>query len=406
MTDRLYYNDSAQREFDAIITRSEPRGERQAIWLDRTLFYPTTGGQPFDTGTIRLQPDSHGTDASRVVDVFEEAGDIVHLVEGADIPLSGGRVTARIDWTRRFDHMQQHTGQHVLSAAFVKRWGVKTVSFHLGSEASTIDLERETTPQQIAAAEDDANAVVWEDRAVAIRYASADDAASLPLRKESTRSGTLRLIDIDGWDLSACGGTHVTSTGAVGLIAVAGWERFKGGQRIEFVCGGRALARLRQLRDITASTVRLLSTVPADIPAVVERLQTEQREQKRMLAVQQTALAGYQADELAASAEPRPWGGMVIRTVDGDAAALKALASAIVSRPALFVVLVSSSAPALVVAARSSNVPVSCADLIRSLTARFGGKGGGKPDLAQAGGIAAESAAIVAAARDLVTADL
>jgi alanyl-tRNA synthetase len=393
MTDRLYYADSYCREFDAVVVRTEPRGARHAVWLDRTLFYPTTGGQPFDTGTLG---------PARVVDVFEEADGIVHLAEGTEMPAAGDRVTGRIDWTRRFDHMQQHSGQHVLSAAFVHRCGAKTVSFHLGSDVSTIDLERETTPAEISAAESEANAVVWDDRPVSIRYASAADAAALPLRKESARSGTLRLIEIDRCDLSACGGTHVRSTGAIGLIAITGWERFKGGQRIEFVCGGRALARMRSLRDITASAVRVLSTIPADIPAAVERLQSEQREQKRLIAQQQSALARYQAEELVAGAESCEWGSAVVRTIAGDAAALNALASAIVSRPGLLAVLVSSSSPALVVAARSAGLTISCADLVRALAARFGGRGGGKPDLAQAGGMAADPAQIAAAARDLV----
>jgi len=395
MTERLYYADSYAHEFDAAVVRAEPRDKRHALWLDRTLFYPTTGGQPFDTGTL-------GT--VRVIDVFEEADDIVHLVEGAAVPASGDRVTGRIDWTRRFDHMQQHTGQHVLSAAFIHRCGVKTVSFHLGSDVSTIDLERETRPEEMTAAEDEANAVVWEDRQVSIRYASAENAAALPLRKESGRSGTLRLIEVDRCDLSACGGTHVRSTGAIGLIAVIGWERFKGGQRIEFVCGGRALKRMRNLRDVTASAVRLLSTVPADIPAAVERLQSEQREQQRILALQQSTLARYQADELVAGAESHPWGTVVIRPIEGDATLLNRLASAIVNRPGFLVVLVSSSAPALLVAARSSNASIACDELVRKLTARFGGRGGGRPDLAQAGGIAADPTEIAAAARDLVSA--
>jgi len=395
MTERLYYADCYAHEFEAAVVRTEARDGRHALWLDRTLFYPTTGGQPFDTGSLG---------AGRVVDVFEDAGDIVHLVEGAEVPATGDRVTGRIDWTRRFDHMQQHTGQHVLSAAFIHRCQAKTISFHLGSDVSTIDLERETTPEEMVAAEDDANAVVWDDRLVSIRYASAENAAALPLRKESARSGTLRLIEVDRCDLSACGGTHVRSTGAIGLIAILGWERFKGGQRIEFVCGGRALTRMRSLRDITASAVRLLSTMPADIPAAVERLQSEQREQKRILALQQSTLARYQADELLACAEPRQWGGVVIRTIAGDAHVLKTLASALVSRPGLLVVLVSSAAPALVVAARSANVSISCAELVRALTARFGGRGGGKPDLAQAGGMAADPTEIAAAARDFLAA--
>src|SRR5262245_47935151 len=187
MTERLYYDDPYQREFDATVVSVEPyqsgdaSSAHHAVRLDRTAFYPTTGGQPFDTGTL-------GT--ARVVDVFDdEGGDVVHVVDGTP-PRSGATVHGVVDWPRRFDHMQQHTGQHVLSAAFVRLFGVKTVSFHLGADVSTIDLAREVTGKEMAAAEDEANRIVWEDRPVAIRYATAEEAAALPLRKESVRTGT------------------------------------------------------------------------------------------------------------------------------------------------------------------------------------------------------------------------
>ena len=210
MTERLYYNDPSSREFDATVVRAERSGDRLAIWLDRSAFYPTTGGQPFDTGRLG---------ALRVVDVAEdEDGDVMHLAEGIDPPAAGAAVHGVVDWPRRLDHMQQHSGQHVLSAALVRVCKAKTVSFHLGSEVSTIDLERVVTPQELAAAEDAANQVVWDDRPVSISYRDAEAAADLPLRKPSLRSGTLRLIDIENWDLSACGGTHVARTGEIGRI--------------------------------------------------------------------------------------------------------------------------------------------------------------------------------------------
>ena len=173
----------------------------------------------------------------------------------------------RIDWPRRFEHMQQHTGQHVLSAAFDRLLQVRTVSFHLGSASSTIDLAREVTAGEIARAELEANRVVWEDRPVTIRFADAEEAARLSLRKESKREGVLRLIDVEDFDVSACGGTHVARTGAIGIIAVAGSEKFKGGTRLEFLCGGRALAGFHALGDSVAASVRLLSVLPAELPA-------------------------------------------------------------------------------------------------------------------------------------------
>ena len=200
MTERIYYNDPYARTFDARVVDVRNLNGRTAVTLDRTAFYPTSGGQPFDIGTLNN---------ARVLEVLEDDdGEMLHVIEGtlsADEAVSG-----TIDWERRFDHMQQHTGQHVLSAAFDRLFKVRTESFHLGTESATIDLAREVNPVEIARAEKDANTVVWEDRPVAIRYADAVEAARLPLRKESAREGTLRLIDVEGYDISACGGTHVS----------------------------------------------------------------------------------------------------------------------------------------------------------------------------------------------------
>jgi alanyl-tRNA synthetase len=384
MTKRLYYDDPQLREFDATIVRVEPHAAagssaaHLAVRLDRTSFYPTTGGQPFDTGTL-------GT--SRVVDVIDdESGDVVHVVDGP-VPSVGEPVRGVVDWPRRFDHMQQHTGQHVLSAALVRLCGVKTVSFHLGTDVSTIDLAREVTPQEIAAAEDEANRIVWEDRPVTIRYATAEEAAALPLRKESARTGTLRLIDVEGFDLSACGGTHVSRTGAIGLIAVTAWERFKGGHRLEFVCGRRVLVGFRTLRDVTAAAVRALSVLPADVASGIERLQAELKEQKRALSDAHAALARYEARELAGAAEQHSWGRLVLHAVDGDAVRLKSLATAITTNSGFLAVLLSKSSPSLIVAARAADVTMACNDIVGALAKRFGGRGGGKPDLAQGGGL-------------------
>jgi len=272
VTERLYYTDPYASEFDAEVVRVEDHDGRPAAVLDRTAFYPTSGGQPFDTGTLG---------AARVVDVVDgDDGDVRHVVEGT---VAAGKVRARIDWARRFDHMQQHTGQHVLSAAFDKLAQARTESFHLGSAASTIDLGCEVSPPAIERAEDEANRIVWEDRPVHIRFADAEQAAALPLRKESGRTGTLRLIDVEGFDLSACGGTHVARTGAIGVIAVTGWEKFRSGTRVEFVCGGRALRSHRALRDVVSGSVRALSVLPGDLPSAIERLQGELKDARRTI---------------------------------------------------------------------------------------------------------------------------
>jgi alanyl-tRNA synthetase len=298
--------------------------------------------------------------------------------------------------------MQQHSGQHVLSAAFDRLSAARTISFHLGTSVSTIDLARELSHEEIAAAETEANRVVWEDRPVTIRFVSADQAAALPLRKETAREGTLRLIDIEGFDLSACGGTHVARTGAIGVVAIGSVERFKGGQRVEFFCGRRALGRFQSMRDALGGAVRLLSVLPEELPGSIERLQNEARDRQRALTALQQDLAGYRASELAASAEPTAAGQMVLRSADTDANGLKALASAIVSSPGFVVVLVATTRPALVVVARSKDGSVAANQLVAALTAKFGGRGGGKPDLAQAGGLDGGPEEILAAARALL----
>jgi alanyl-tRNA synthetase len=408
MTDRLYYTDPYLKAFDATIDRVDERDGRVVVRLDRTAFYPTSGGQPFDTGSLG---------AARVVEVVDEDdGTVSHVVEHREGLQAGAAVHGAVDWTRRFDHMQQHTGQHVLSAAFDRLFGVRTVSFHLGAAASTIDLARELSAAEIAAAEDEANRIVWEDRAVAIRFASAAEAAAMPLRKEASRGGTLRLIDIDAFDLSACGGTHVARTGAIGVIAVTGWERFKGGQRLTFLCGGRALATYRTLRDAVTAAVQRLSVLPAELPATIDRLQAEAKEQKRSMSALQAKLSGYRADELASVAEAitlKPgWASaagetalLVARVVDADATALKGLATAIAARPRHVAVLASSSTPMLAVVARSADlIGLSAQKLLSALQGIFGGRGGGKADLAQGGGLIGPAEAVVKAARDEISA--
>jgi alanyl-tRNA synthetase len=390
MTDRLYYDDPYAREFDATVLRTEPRAGGTAVWLDRTAFYPTSGGQLFDVGTLG---------GRRVTDV-EDDGDVVHLVEGDTPPAVGASVRGSIDWPRRFDHMQQHTGQHVLSAVIARAFGARTVSVHLGADASTIDLDRELTADHLARAERDANAVVWDDMPVGIRYATDEEAKRMPLRRESGRSGTLRLIEIGGLDLSACGGTHVARTGSIGQIAIAGWERFKGGQRVEFLCGGRALARFQRLRETTAAAVRLLSVLPGELPSGIERLQGEVKDQKRAIAVLQTELARYEAAALVAVAEPFDGGRAVLKVVDGDAVRLRMLAAAIVAQALdVVVALVSNGSPCLAIVARGSDLPIPCDRVVAELVGRFGGRGGGRADLAQCGGLQVPGDAVLAEVR-------
>jgi alanyl-tRNA synthetase len=391
MTNRLYYTEPYRAEFDATIVAVDVVDGRTHVTLDHTAFYPTSGGQPFDTGSLG------GAAVSEVID--REDGTIAHVVSGA--PKVGDVVRGAIDWARRFDHMQQHTGQHVLSAAFDRLFGVRTESFHMGTASATIDLAREVTAAEIAKAEDEANRIVWEDRPVAIRFATAEEAAGMPLRKESIRTGPLRLIDVEDFDLSACGGTHVARTGGIGVIAIGGWEKFRGGSRVEFLCGGRALTRCRAWRDSLAATQKFLSVAPDEMAAAVERMQADAKAQQRTLRGFQEKLATHEAHALLQKAGEQA---LIVEALDGwDAQGLKAIAvAAAAEKPGAVVVLFTTTMPALAVIARGSAATADAGALLKSLVTQFGGKGGGKPDLAQGGGLAGASGQLVAATRALL----
>ncbi|PYR82006.1 MAG: phosphoesterase [Acidobacteria bacterium] len=393
MTSRIYYTDPYCRRFDAVVTKAFAHEGRPAVLLDRTAFYPTSGGQPFDVGRL-------GT--IDVIDAIEVDDDVAHVLSA---PLtSGAAVSGEIDWARRFDHMQQHTGQHVLSAAFDRLFDNRTVSFHMGAELSTIDLAKEMTWEQMARAEDEANRIICENREVAIRFVSPEEASTLPLRKEPARGGVLRLIDVKDFDLSACGGTHVARTGAIGAILVPAVEKFKGGVRVTFVCGGRALRVFRTLRESVAGSVRALSVLPHELPGAIERMQAEAKDLRRAIKKFQESLASQEGIRLAGEAGTA--GGVVVEALDGwDANGLKTIASAITARTSAVVALFSISSPIAVVIARSADRALDASAVLRALTARFGGRGGGRGELAQGGGLAGSLAEICDAARELLTSD-
>ncbi len=389
MPERLYYSDPSCLEFDATVTTASRLDGRPAVALDTSAFYPTSGGQPFDTGSLG---------EARVLDVVESDDGVVWHVIDREIA-AGSRVHGSIDRDRRFDHMQQHTGQHLLSAAFDRLHGARTVGFHLGAAVSTVDLSLDLPAEAIAAAEAEANRVVWEDRPVAIRFASAEEAATLPLRKEPDRAGVLRLIDVEGYDLSACGGTHVARTGAIGLVAVLSAERLRGGTRLEFVCGGRALRALRLYRVAVAGCIRSVSVAPAELPAAIERLQAESKDQRKLTRDLQDRLAVFEARELAASAEEVGGARQVVRALDGKSQnELKTMAQAICESPGVRVALFSTAAPYVAVVARSKDGKADCAAVVKALVAAFGGRGGGRPEMAQCGGLAGDLPQVLAAA--------
>jgi alanyl-tRNA synthetase len=389
MTTRLYYTDSMLTRFAAQVVSCKPDADRFQLVLDQTAFYPSSGGQPFDTGRLNQ---------AVVTDVREDdEGRVVHVV---DRPLGVGEaVQGAIDWPRRFDHMQQHTGQHILSAAFDHTCGARTTSFHLGAESSTVDLAREVTPAEIAAAELDANRVVWENRPVAVSFVTEEEAAALPLRKDPVRTGKLRLVHVTDFDLSACGGTHVPATGMIGVIAVTGWERFKGASRIAFACGGRALASHASLRDVVTVASRAASVAAQDLPAAIERLQAEIKDAGRLAKRLQEELAGFRAADLRTRAETiGPYRGVLMARPGEQTPDMKQLASTVVETPGFLVLFIGDGRPAPVVLARSADVPIDAGAWVKQAAAEIGGRGGGRPESAQ-GGLDADPARIIAYAR-------
>ncbi|NQW02481.1 MAG: alanyl-tRNA editing protein [Acidobacteria bacterium] len=379
-TDRLYYTDALRTTFDAIVVSAVVVDGQPHVTLDATAFYPSSGGQPFDTGTLG---------GRQVVDVRDGAdGLVAHVLDG---PLDVGQaVSGVIDWPRRFDHMQQHTGQHILSAAFEHTCGARTESVHLGTTSCTIDLAREVSAREIAAAEDRAAAVVFEDRPVRVRFVSEQEAATLPLRKDPSRAGTIRLVEVDDFDLSACGGTHVPSTGRVGMIAVTGWERFKGGSRVAFACGHRALAEHGRLRDLVTELVRQMTVAPADLGSTVERLQSEARRHVKTIRLLREEAAGHEAVALVAAAERVGTFRRVITSRPGwEMGALKTLASAIVAHSGCVAVIaghdtpVSEGTPVSLVVARSADVSFDSGAWVKRVTTELGGRGGGRSESAQ-----------------------
>lgn len=394
MSERLYYDDSRLCTFDAVVTSCVAVDGRHEVQLDRTAFYPTSGGQPFDTGHI-------GEHA--VIDVVDRDDTIVHVVSGS-IP-AGTRVQATIDWERRRDHMEQHTGQHVLSAAIEAACGVATVGFHMGADACTIDLARELAVEEIAAAEREANRVIRDDRSVIVRVVAAGDVPSLRLRRPASRAGALRIVEVADFDVSACGGTHVSRTGEIGVVMALAWERVRGGTRLTFVCGGRALTALQRLRETTMGTARLLGVGPGDIALHVGRLQQAGRDADRRLREARDELVALRVPAWRGAAETIGGHRVVLRAeAGGDAGELKQLAQALTAEAGFVVVLVGSGEPCPVVVARSVDVAFDAAAFMKAAASAIGGRGGGRADLAQ-GGLAATGDAVLAFARQALADD-
>ena len=380
-TERLYYRDSHLIEFDArVVDVTERVSGWTAVVLNRTAFYPTGGGQPSDTGTLN---------GSRVVECIDDGQIVLHVVQGAT-PAVGSEVSGRIDWARRLDHIQQHTGQHILSQALVTLFRAPTKSFRVLDDACEIDVDLSNpTNEVIERAVELANNVIWEDRQITIRNVTSEEASSLPLRKDPAREGELRLIEIEGFDLTPCGGTHAYRTGEVGMIAVRSWERAKGLTRIEFVAGTRALADYRRANKSARETAALFSTGRDDVAALAAHMLEENKELNRRVRVLEEGLASVEAERFVNEQEPKEDGTRVITKVfdDRDAESLKRLAHALMGFPKVIALLFAAEKDTTrMVFARSSDAHGDMNQMMRKACEMLDGRGGGKPEMAQGGG--------------------
>lgn len=370
MTVRHYYTDAYRAEFTAAVVERSPDGIR--VYLDETAFYPTSGGQPHDIGTLG---------GVAVVDVVDEHDRVAHVLS-APIGAAEPRLVGRIDWVRRYDHMQQHTGQHLLSAVFEDLFGAKTVSVHFGPDSSTLDLDVESlTREQLVAAETRANELVGEARPVTVTFEEA--ASAQGLRKASERSGTLRIVSIEGVDRSACGGTHVRSTAEIGTVLVRSSEKIRKAARVEFVCGRRALNRARRDLDALSAIASSLSASLDDAPAVVatqsERLRDAENVRKKL----DRELSGYRVRERYDATMPGADGVRTIVVRDATSIDdLRAFAQAAFALPRVVVVGALMS-PASVLLASSEDSGVDAGRVLKEKLAAVGGRGGGSPRLAQ-----------------------
>jgi alanyl-tRNA synthetase len=386
MTKRLYYDDSFLYDFDAEV-REVLETPRPGLVLDRTAFYPASGGQVFDTGWLTSEANAK----LRVTEVADaEDGRVIHYLETTRDDLKPGtRIHGQVDAARRRDHMQQHSGQHVLSAAFVRLYNIPTVSFHMADDYCSIDLDTPTlTKEQIESAERLANEIVLENRAVNIRFVTRDEAGKMGLRKlPPTERDELRLIDIRDFDLTACGGTHVSQTGQIASILLRKTERVRQGWRVEFVAGLRAVTTARRDFTTLTETAAMFSAHIFDVPQQARKALDEIKSLRKQYEHSQEELAAAYASVLLADATELNGRKVVVRTLsDRDLNFVKLLAQKVTRLfPNVVALLATTSPQPSLVFAQSPGQPFDMGALMKDVMTKTGGRGGGSKDMAQGG---------------------
>ncbi len=392
LTQRLYYDDSYTVDFSAQIVERFTIENRPAVVLNQTYFYPTGGGQPNDLGKIN--------DVA-VVDVFTRDGDsaVVHVLEDE---IETDAVTGHVDWARRFDYMQHHTGQHILTQAFVQAANANTVSFHLSNDSVTIDLGvASIAPDRVNAAEDLANQTIYENRPITARLIDPNDTEGVRMRRMPGHLVTdgLRVIDIENFDLTACGGTHVAHTGEIGIIKIIKLEKRGDKTRVEFRCGGRALRDYREKNSTVNKLIADLTCAPAEVNQAVTRLQDDFKQAQRALKAATHQLLDFESERLVRAAEEKD-GVRIIKVVFSgrDAGELRLLANRLIETPGVIALLGTAGDKAHLVLARSANLTQDMNVLLKNVLPHLGdARGGGQPSLAQGGGVKADTTQVQSA---------
>lgn len=384
MGKRLYYDDAYTTAFEAKVVGTAHVDGRLAVLLDHSFFYPTSGGQQHDLGRLNN---------AAVIDVQINAeGEVLHVLAH---PLAAGtQVSGQVDWERRYDHMQQHSGQHLLSQAFFHLLEVETLSVHFGEPVCTLDLDVEELSQvQLTTVEDHVNAMIWENRPIYHYWITAADLERVPLRRPPKVSDNIRIVEIEGYDWSACGGTHVRRTGEIGAIALLRTEKIRRRCRVHFLCGGRVLLDYRTRRTLLANVAALLDTHYEQVPDLVAKLQNQNKELDQQVRGLQEELLGFRSRALLESSRFVGTVRIVAQVQeDLDPNALKGLAQLMQAEPHTVALLCCKRGDkGTAIFARADDVDLNAGELLQDVLREYGGGGGGRPDFAQGGGMAAET---------------
>ena len=366
MTERVYLQDPYVTTFRARVVELRELDGKPAAILDKSAFYPEGGGQPGDRGVLG---------AAKVLDTQEQGGEILHLL---DRPLGlGSVIDAQVDWQRRFDHMQQHHGQHLLSAAF-ETVGLQTISFHLGERSCTIDLDSPPDLVKAKTAETRANESIWRDLPIVARDFVGEERSKLPLRKEAVKGD--RVVLVEGVDASPCGGTHPKRTGEVGCVSILKVQRWGDGKsRVEFVCGARVVSMLAEANALLTAASEVLKTGPADLTAAVTRVAAEAQARRKQAEGLLTELAQHEAARLKAP--------LVVTRIERGAAFARTIAQTLSQQGSTVLLGAVEEGRGHLIFARPKGAPgPAMGALLKESLVLLNGKGGGNPDFAQGSG--------------------